>query len=350
MIRQTRLAHLVFVLVAGLLTYPAAQADDDEGPPIATPQRVFTEQGVTYVKLDPDTQQAIGLRTTTLKTTTYQTRRTAYGEVVDVSDLLADYQQFASVRARAAQTRAQLAASRAEYRRVSGLYKHQRNVSEKEVQAARATWRSDQASSQEARARLAAARNTIGARWGASIAEWVIEDQPAVEKLSTNKTRLLKLTLPLGETPTQPPAAAQIPLSGGTLVVSLISPAPRVEPDLQGQSYFFLATSGLDDLPYGRRVTGLMSYGPQRRGVIVPDTAVVWSRGSAWVYIKSGPAQFQRQPVRIDAPVPGGWFQASGLSPGAHVVTRGAQVLLSVQTLASAPKGQAAGGDAGGND
>ncbi|MDA3923061.1 MAG: hypothetical protein PF501_20630 [Salinisphaera sp.] len=344
MMRWTHHVLLVLILGAGLMAVTAVQADDDDGPPIAAPQWVFTEHGVTYVQLDEATQQAIGLQTKTLKNTPYQQRFQAYGQVIDLSPLLADYQQLANAQAKVSRFQAQLAASHAEYQRLLGLYKQRHNVSKKEVQGARAAWRSDRASAKAATASRSGTAHQIEAQWGPVIAGWLIEDKPAFEKLSKDKTRLLRLTLPLGQTLANPPSTARLLLDGGTTpTVSVVSPAPRVEPDLQGQSYYFLATSRLEDLRYGLRVTASIPYGPQRHGVVVPKAAVVWLQGSAWAYIKTDNNRFLRQPIRTDRPVPGGWFQASGLSAGKTVVTQGAALLSSVQALASAP--QASGGD-----
>jgi hypothetical protein len=344
---MTRWIHhvlFVFILGAALVATTAAQADDDDGPPIAAPQRVFSEHGVTYVQLDEATQQAIGLQIRALENTAYRRRFQAYGQVIELSPLLADYQQLANAQAKVSRFQAQLAASHAEYRRLSGLYQQHHNVSKKEVQAARAAWQSDRASARAASAGRSVVAHQIEARWGSVIAGWLIEDKPAFEQLSEDKTRLLRLTLPLGQTLANPPTTARLLLDGGaTTTVSVVSPAPQVEPDLQGQSYYFLATSRSEDLRYGLRVAASVPYGPQRQGVVVPEAAVVWLQGSAWAYIKTDNKRFVRQPVRTDRPVPGGWFQATGLSAGKKVVIQGAGLLLSVQALASAPQASAAG-------
>ncbi|AWN14481.1 RND-type multidrug efflux pump, membrane permease [Salinisphaera sp. LB1] len=261
------------------------------------------------------------------------------------------YQRLASAQADAARAKAQLAASQPEYRRLKGLYRHQHNVSKKEVQNARAAWLSDQAAAHAAQAKRSSTLTAIQAQWGVKIAQWMRKDSPAFEQLihPQHQHRLLKLTLPLGEAPANPPASAQVLAGGKAVAASLISPAPATDPDLQGRSYYFRASSQSELLSYGLHVTALMPYGPQHNGVVVPDAAVVWSQGSAWAYVAKGGGRFVRQPVRTDTPVPGGWFQASGLDPGSRLVTRGASILFSVQALANAPKGSA-GGDEGDTD
>ncbi|HDJ86452.1 MAG TPA: hypothetical protein ENG77_05025, partial [Chromatiales bacterium] len=337
------LALVVLAAGSSVVSWPTAHADEEgEGPPIAAPQRVFVRHGVTYLRLSKHIQKAIGLQIEALKFTHYRARLQAYGQVIDLNALLDSYQQLVSARAKAAQSNVQLDAARAEYRRLEGLYRHHRNASEKQVQTAGANWLSDQAAATAAETRLSSVTDRLGARWGATIARWMRKDSPSFRSLTDGRSRLLELTLPLGKAPAAAHRTALVLLANGTTVAaSLISPSPVAEPDLQGQAYFFLATSAIGQLNYRLRITGLIPYGSRHSGVVVPDSAVVWSQGSAWIYVETRNGRFERKPIRTDTPVPEGWFQTDGLSPGSQVVTQGAEVLLSVQTLAGAPKGRA---------
>lgn len=325
---------LVVSFLLGVST--VARADDDDGPPIAAPQRVFTQHGVTYVQLKADTQKAIGLKTKGLASAQYRPGRRAYGRVVAPGALLKGYHQLASASARLSQARARLAASHAEYRRLKRLYHQHHNVAEKQVQDARATWRSDQAAVTEAKARRTSAHGDLVAHWGNRITGWMQHNGAALKAVSTGQRRLLRLALPVDDDANAPPQHGRVMLADGSSVpVTLVSPAPGVETGLQGPAYYFQTASDVNRLSYGRQVTAWLESGPARRGVIVPDSAVVWSHGTAWVYVRSGPHRFRRRPVRTDIRTSGGWFQPSGLSPGTRIVVRGAQVLYSVQALAA---------------
>jgi len=336
---------MTIVLITGvsLTTGWVAHADDDnEEPPIAAPQRVFTNHGITCVKISAASRKAIDLRIKVLSSSFYQASVRAYGQVVGLSDLLNTYRQLARVQANASQSRARLSASQAEYQRLNGLYQHHQGVSKKEVQQARALWQSDHASATAAKAQKFAASSEAGARWGTLITRWMLEHGRPFQQLADGQSRLIKLTLPLGKAPQTPPRTVQLLFANATTMkVLLIAPAPATDPDLQGQSYYYLAISHLRQLNYGLHIVGLMHYGSQHSGIIVPQAAVVWSHGSAWVYLKTDDGCFVRKPMRTRMPVPGGWFQAGGLNPGDHLVTQGAEVLLSVQSLAQVPKGSA---------
>ena len=74
---------------------------------------------------------------------------------------------------------------------------------------------------------------------------------------------------------------------------------------------------------------GYLPAGPEMPGVIIPASAVVWSGGTAWVFVAGGKDRFFRREIPTDAPVENGWFVVKALSPGDRIVTGGAQVLLS---------------------
>jgi hypothetical protein len=61
----------------------------------------------------------------------------------------------------------------------------------------------------------------------------------------------------------------------------------------------------------------------------VPESAVVWLQGKAWVYLRTGPETFVRREVTPDLAGPDGGYIVSGLAADTQVAVRGAQMLLS---------------------
>jgi len=88
-------------------------------------------------------------------------------------------------------------------------------------------------------------------------------------------------------------------------------------------------------------------------GVVVPESAIVWLDGQAWLYLQRPPSalpaepeggdtsesadRFVRRRVPMDEPVAGGWRGTEGFSPGDAVVVTGAQVLLSEEFRSEIP-------------
>ncbi len=335
---------LGIVLMLGLAHTKAAPVTEKHQAriTIASPH-VFTRGDTVYVRLDRATQKTIGLKTETLRKVDYRRRIRAYGQVVDLSRLLQDDRRLSDASARKIKAQARLDATRNEYRRLTNLYRLHRNTSKKALQAAQANWLTARATAAAARVRLLTQQAALHQRWGQVISRWMTEENTQWQALISGRHRLVKLTRPLGNPPIELPLAAEILLADDTMVpITWVSPAPTIAPGLQGQADYFLATSRLDSLSYGLQITGLIRYGAKHSGVIVPSTAVVWSQGNAYLYVEDNHERFERRQLHTDQPVPGGWFEANGLIPGMIVVTKGAQILLSEQTLASAPKGDAA--------
>ena len=113
---------------------------------------------------------------------------------------------------------------------------------------------------------------------------------------------------------------------GTSIPAKLLAPAPRVDPRLQGASYFYLAPGG--KLAAGMNVTARFAGSRAISGVIVPSESVVSFEGKSWAYLKRDATHFTRREVSIATPVSGGFF-VTNVPAGSEVVTTGAQQLLS---------------------
>jgi hypothetical protein len=73
------------------------------------------------------------------------------------------------------------------------------------------------------------------------------------------------------------------------------------------------------------------------RGVVIPEAAVVWLQGKAWVYQRTDPNTFVRHEIAPDHAGPDGGYVVTGLPSDAQIVVRGAQMLLSEEFRAQVP-------------
>ncbi len=62
-------------------------------------------------------------------------------------------------------------------------------------------------------------------------------------------------------------------------------------------------------------------------GVFVPESAVVWSNGKSWVYIKDSEELFLKRAINDPVELGNGVFVFDGLTVGDEVVISGAQML-----------------------
>ena len=97
---------------------------------------------------------------------------------------------------------------------------------------------------------------------------------------------------------------------------------------MQGPSFLYKArdTPGLAP---GVNLVARMPYGSQARGVVVPESAVVWWQGEPWIYRQISPDHFTRRAIPTDTQLGNGYFVGKGLSPGDQIVLKGADWLLS---------------------
>ncbi|MDE3152835.1 MAG: hypothetical protein KGL93_11370 [Gemmatimonadota bacterium] len=304
-----------------------------------------TDSGVATVVLDSAAFVHGGIATRVLPVIRYRARTTGYGTVLDVDSLAAARTAVAAAQASAARTAAAAQAAREELARARALYADSQNVSAKVLQAAQASARGAAADADGAHAAERAAVASVREQWGPVIGAWIARDDGALDALLERRRVLVLIALPAGTALNSAPRTVILQASGIPMQADLVSAAVQTDARTQGQTFFYSALA-VPELRAGTNVTATLPIGPSERVTDVPRSAVVWAEGGAWVYVKSGPTAFTRQPISTDAPTADG-YAVPGLAPTAAVVTRGAQFLLSEEYRARAPA-SASTGDADG--
>ncbi|HEY8133385.1 MAG TPA: hypothetical protein VII12_16035 [Thermoanaerobaculia bacterium] len=312
-------------LAGALITYAIVRPSDKKDDEAAKPeQRITIENGEPTITLDPATQQKNGLATTRVRSSQQTEELHLFGNVVDVQELAALENQLATARAQAEQARAKATFDRAELARLRTLNADNKNVSDRAVQEAAAAMAGDDAAAASATASFQAAVSTATQRFGPVIANALASQSALYQNLISLRQLLVQIALPLG---TSPPQTLHVMAPDGTSIPArLLAPAPRVDPRLQGASYFYIAPAG--KLAAGMNVTARFAGSRAASGVIVPSDAVVSYAGKSWVYIRRDATHFVRREVSMAAPVAGGFF-VTNIPVGGEVVTTGAQQLLS---------------------
>lgn len=68
-----------------------------------------------------------------------------------------------------------------------------------------------------------------------------------------------------------------------------------------------------------------------RKGVLIPRSAIVWLEGEPFVYVQEEKDHFAREEVLNYILVKDGWFVSEKFRPGERIVVAGAQMLLSTE-------------------
>lgn len=298
--------------------------------PLKSPMRVVSIEAGNLVVLSSATLAKSGIRVEPLEETAQYGEITAYGSVVDIKEMLDWRDSSAKADGEAEKGRAELEVSQNEYLRLKGLHDDSHNVSDKALQAAKGVWRSAKAQSRAAEASIRNLQSIAQQRWGSVIARWLAEGNANIEGLARQELSLIQITVSPGSPVVSPPHTIKVKGATNTLTKAvLVSRSARMNPSLQGFSYYYLASALKERFPPGLNVTALLSVGTMAKGVLIPASAVVWWQGKAWIYLQRKEGQFERIEIPTGHAVQDGWFAANGLSRSDRVVATGAQLLLS---------------------
>ncbi|HUZ71450.1 MAG TPA: hypothetical protein VMU87_00570 [Stellaceae bacterium] len=320
-----------------------SKADEDDAAEgtVNAPSRVSVRDGVITLTLDAAAQRNGGIETAPPMSPPSQDSVTGYGTVLDAAPLTDLNNRYRDAKARLQMAQARLTVSRAAYERAKTLYKDRQNISAAKLQSAAGNFQVDLASLAAARSSLATVTASAQQSWGPVLGKALIEDAPLIKHLIERRAYLVKVTLSPGVTVTPPPQTASATLDGGTkIALDFVSPAATTDPEIQGIAYFYEAPAENGVLP-GLNVLASLPGAAAARGVVVPESAVVWLQGKAWVYLRTSPNTFIRREIAPGWPGPDGGYIVTGLPEGAQIVVAGAQMLLSEEFRAQA----AIGGD-----
>ena len=290
-------------LVAGC-SKPIAQKPADAA------EKTEAKPGLT---IDAETQERLGLKIESPAAAQWQPQLRATGRVVDPLVFTAAAADYETARAAAV-------ASGSELERTQKLAE-QSNASPRALEAARAAAARDALAFKSARAKFTG-------DWGVHLAAQTNLTAVA-EKLQTDDTALVKLSLPVGVFPNPLPPAATIYFFNDetTSIAAELADDLRIDPATQMQTLLFSVNK---KLPPGAAVTGfLKTSGEPVGGVVVPAGAVLRHEGQGWIYVQTETNQFVRTEIPLDRLMENGWFVTEDLSATNRIVVTGAQTILS---------------------
>lgn len=327
------------VIAAGLGGYAAsvhfADGEGHRAGPLQKRPQTLTVHGLPVVAVSQALQVQAGIQIRVLTRARYRPQAQAYGLILDPQPLLALRARYATALGGVGVARAAVAGSRREYERLRLLNRDEQNISVKTVQGAQALYQSDEARLAAALANATSLRQLTRAEWGSVLAHWTLsKTRGPLTRLFNGEDVLLQVTLPprliLSSMP--PVITTESGQSSAPTRAQFVSASPRSDPRIQGETYFYLMPARHIRIGIRMRVDVPLAK-HAIRGVVVPESAVLWYANRAWVYRQTSAGHFVRYRVATQHQVPGGWFETD-LKPGQRVVTRGAELLLSQELLA----------------
>jgi hypothetical protein len=318
-------------MIRTLAQVRGAPSDQDEEEKkeqaIKTPSRVSVQNGQTVIRLDPETQSQVGITLTLLKAVTARKEITAPAVVLSAQELVTARNNYMAAQTALEKAEASVQVLQQESDRLKVLYEEGQNASQRALQSAQGSLRAGQADVQAARQDLTLQAAVVRQSWGGVVAEWIIEGPAPLDRVFFQRDFLVQVTLPAGVALAPNTIALEVPGSGYAQA-KLISSFPRIDSRIQGMSFLYIVQD-CPGLAPGLNLAARLSVGRLMHGVLVPQQAVVWLQGNAWLYKQTAPGRFVRRRVPDEVPLANGSFICEGFSPGDRIVTAGAQALLS---------------------
>ena len=325
------LALIWTIVFVGRDEYESIHNDSEEE--VEGPIRVTEQNGLQVVQLNVATQKNSGISVQPLQGYDYHGNIKVLGSVVSIQTLVDYNSQYQLLKSQLALAESVLPNHQLQYQRYKQLNEDDKNVSDKAVQEAQALVISDQTQIKTTQAQIKALTDTIIAQWGQPLATLITQQTTSgpLRDLLIQKKVLVQVSFPLNFKAPEGRSSLNItPIQGEVAPIQADYVSQSIQTDISniGKTYFYSAPA--DYLRVGMRVNVVPTEASSAalKGVVVPNQAIAWHGGMAWIYVKTSRDTFLRKPVASDIELDDGWFDTS-IAPGTEVVTRGAQLLLS---------------------
>jgi hypothetical protein len=335
------------LLALSLALTPPGRCDDDDADadePAEASQTDPTRPAAPSlpagtVRLTAARQQAGGLVVEPLRAVTFQPEAAAYGKVLDIQPLLELRVRYRAAEAEAEVAKAALELARKNHGRLSTLHRED-IVAGRELMQAETRMHTDRAREAAARRLLGQIREEARQAWGDALTRLALDgDAPLFEQLVSHRRLLLLVVLPPGVSLAEGTARLYVnrdPDRAQAVAAERVSPAPRTDDLVQGESWFFHAAG--EKLRSGMRVHAWVPLGGgAEAGVVLPLSAVVWHAGKPWAYRQVDGETYARVEIVNQRDYGSGWFVENGFAAGERVVTTGGQMLLSEEFRGQIP-------------
>jgi len=308
-----------------------SETEENPNPPV----RLTIKNGLPTLTITTEEQENAGIIAARLDAAPAQDYVRGFATVLDPVDLADFVNQYRDAQAQIALAKLRLSASEAAYRRAQILYRDQQNVSTAQMQTAESAFDLDSNAFAAAQTRAAAVLASARLAWGDALTQGIANGAASISDLVARRAYLVRVTLPPGLVINTPPAVASALYGVTDVRLSFVSIATTADPKLQGVSYLY--TTPAQNLLPGLTLDVSLAASSGTPGLVVPDSAVVWLEGKAWIYERAAPTVFVRRAINPNRAGPRDGYIVTGLAPDARIVIHGAQMLLSEEFRASVP-------------
>jgi len=321
------------VIIFGLLITGAIYAEEDD---LANPADIKQN----LITLSEKSQQIAGIKTTKLTPAPFRSEFIAYGKAISIQPLLAIQNRYFLAQAEHASSQARFNLAEQNIKRQQNLY--QQGISAKRnLQDQQAQWQAGKGQLAVAGLQKQAILNEAQLNWGKTLAEWMLPGQQRqLEPFLTGQQCLLHITLTDNRQLGPDIEIVYVEPSGDRSQAEpakLIASAPQTDINSQGTGYFFSVRG--DKIKPGMSISAWFpEQANNQTGFIIPKTALIWSMGQAYVYLKKEADKFYRLALENYVPAQNGYFVNYQFDPDQEIVSTGASLLLSEEMRGQLPE------------
>ncbi|HXZ67944.1 MAG TPA: hypothetical protein VEH07_05095 [Alphaproteobacteria bacterium] len=272
---------------------------------------------VQGVELSAEQAQNLGVVTAPAKAATFTATISGFGAVIGVDTIVKSDSELLAARAAAEQSAASLRRAR---ELAAG---EQAAVSQDALSLAERQSAADEAA-------FALAQANASAVFGQGAAWLEAEKHDAIIRdLLSGSVALVRGTFPPGAFADHRLvdeifiSRIGVDLGAQSWTATQIWNAPA-DPNVPGRSFFALVKAPLAG---GEHVAVSVANGAVRKGIIVPQAAIVLSDGIPWFYARTANGHYKRRQIDLSLAAQGGYFFES-VAPGTPIVVAGAGLML----------------------
>ncbi len=345
---------LLLIIGMGVLTYSTIDHgggklnSSETGPDIGDdddddiPSRVVNVEGRIAVRLDTVLQKQNGIQTHLLESMEIHTEVDAFGRVLNINGLVELRSRINRLNGEKNIVLSELSAANKKLTRLKILHKEAANISTRQLQEVEAVTLIKKAKLNTLNMELRDVRTQAEQVWGAVLISWVLDNQTdPFEKVLIGEEVIVFVALRVEDTLPDDIKIIYIGRNGNRSSAQeayYISPAIKSDHLLQGETYYFRADTNKSQYRADMHVHVWVPQSAETlSGVFIPESAVIWSNGKSWVYVKESEELFLKRVINDPVEMGNGVFVPGGLTAGDEVVTSGAQMLLAEEYRWSIP-------------
>ena len=329
------ITFLVFLISTYPIIINASETNDNDD----SQESIEFINGYPILYMDEETQKISGLTALKAIEIDFNPEITSYGKAISISPLLIIRNNYFSSLTLQNNLKVRLSQIDKNISRSRKLHQSE-IVSTKKLQKQLSQWYSEKAIYDKNVYQTQLMLTTSKLKWGDQLTKWATEkNSPQFDRLINGESALLKITVPANKTlPSEINTIYISPTGNRSSAVnaSFICILPFVDNFSQGQQYIFL--SDTSKIKTGMNFTAWIPQKNQnQKGVIIPDSSLVWHLGQSFVFIKIDEEHFEHRNISHPIKTINGYYIGSQINGGENIVNKGTQMLLSYEFKSEIP-------------